>query len=235
MKKFVLSTSIIFLVTIQLCTAQQWTGNNNITDAIIRSGSVGIGTTTNPLGFISLMISGLSDPDITLEERNATTNEKLWQILANGGRFRIITEADGYSAIQDAFIIDRDGVNVSTVSFPAGNVGIGTVNTGSFKLAVEGKVGAREVQVTLTNPWPDYVFRSNYNLMSLEELQLFIAMHKHLPEVPSAEEVKANGQNLGEMNALLLKKVEELTLYLIDLKKENNDLKKRLDALESTR
>jgi hypothetical protein len=68
---------------------------------------------------------------------------------------------------------------------------------------------------------PDYVFEKNYNLRPLAEVENYINQNKHLPEVPAAKEMEANGVNLGEMNMLLLKKVEELTLYVIELKKEN--------------
>jgi hypothetical protein len=112
-----------------------------------------------------------------------------------------------------------------------GNVGIGTTSPGSFKLAVEGKIGAREVNVT-TNAWSDYVFNEEYKLRPLEEVNRYIKENKHLPEIPSAEEVIANGQNLGEMNKLLVKKIEELTLYMIELKKENEVMKARVEILE---
>jgi hypothetical protein len=108
-----------------------------------------------------------------------------------------------------------------------GNVGIGTNNPGSFKLAVEGKIGAREINVTTTTPWPDYVFEKDYNLPTLAEVESYINQNKHLPEVPAAKEMEKNGVNLGEMNMLLLKKVEELTLYVIELKKENDEQRKR--------
>jgi hypothetical protein len=113
-----------------------------------------------------------------------------------------------------------------------GNVGIGTSNPGSFKLAVEGKIGAREVQVILTNPWPDYVFEREYKLPSLDEVQSYIDQNKHLPDMPSAKELEKNGVLLGEMNALLVKKIEELTLYMIELKKENKELISRIKIME---
>lgn len=99
-----------------------------------------------------------------------------------------------------------------------GNVSIGTTTPGTHKLAVEGKIGAREVNVTLA-AWSDYVFADDYNLPSLSELELFIKEHQHLPEIPTEKEVLENGVNLGEMNALLLKKIEELTLHMIALEK----------------
>ena len=100
-----------------------------------------------------------------------------------------------------------------------GNVGIGTT-TPSNRLEVNGTIRSKEVKVE-ASPWPDYVFEEDYNLRSLEETEAYIKENKHLPEIPSAKEMKANGLELGEMNMLLLKKIEELTLYVIELKKEN--------------
>lgn len=104
-----------------------------------------------------------------------------------------------------------------------GNVGIGTTITGPHKLAVEGSIGAREVKVTATG-WPDYVFKNNYNLPTLEEVEKHINEKGHLENIPSEEEVLKNGISLGEMNAKLLQKIEELTLYMIDVSKKVNDL-----------
>lgn len=113
-----------------------------------------------------------------------------------------------------------------------GYVGIGTNNPTSL-LAVEGKITAQEVEVTLeAAAWPDFVFRSDYDLMSLCELENYIAMNGHLPLVPSEADVMESGVNLGEMSALLLQKVEELTLYVIDLNKQNQELKNRIAELE---
>jgi hypothetical protein len=120
----------------------------------------------------------------------------------------------------------------SNLSVFNGNVGIGTASPGSFKLAVEGKIGAREIQVTLQNPFPDYVFGSDYKLRSLSSLEQYINQNKHLPGVPSADEVEKNGGvELGKLNTKLLEKVEELTLYVIELKKENQQMKKEIKKL----
>ena len=97
----------------------------------------------------------------------------------------------------------------------AGNVGIGTTNTQGYKLAVAGNMIAEEVKVKLQGTWPDYVFNTDYSLMPLKEIKAYVQENKHLPEVPSAKEIEKNGINLSEMNMLLLKKVEELTLHLI--------------------
>jgi hypothetical protein len=110
----------------------------------------------------------------------------------------------------------------STMQFAVtynGNVGIGTA-TPDAKLAVKGTIHAQEVRVDLSVPGPDYVFEEIYNLPSLADTETYIKQNKHLPEVPSACEMEENGINLSEMNMILLKKVEELTLYVIELKKE---------------
>jgi hypothetical protein len=114
-----------------------------------------------------------------------------------------------------------------------GDVAIGTTDPKGYKLAVAGKIVAEEVVVKLQGEWPDFVFSSTYNLRSLAEVELHINTHGHLPEVPNAQEVEENGIGLAEMNALLLKKMEELTLYVIEqskrieaLEKENQQLSK---------
>jgi hypothetical protein len=115
-----------------------------------------------------------------------------------------------------------------------GNVGIGTTNTANYKLAVEGTIGAREVTVN-TDTWSDFVFQDDYKLQSLSEVESFIKDNKHLPDIPSEAEVKENGVSLGEMDAKLLQKIEELTLYVIEINKrtkklesENKELRNKL-------
>ncbi|MBR3413672.1 MAG: hypothetical protein IKG81_13410, partial [Bacteroidales bacterium] len=95
----------------------------------------------------------------------------------------------------------------------------------NLKLSADGLLMAKEVKVTLTG-WPDYVFGDGYKLLSLEETERYIRDNGHLPDVPSAAEVEDEGLSLGEMNKVLMQKVEELTLHVIELQKQIDELKK---------
>ncbi|WP_066224096.1 fibronectin type III domain-containing protein [Formosa haliotis] len=124
--------------------------------------------------------------------------------------------------------------NLSTVDwvarnlFSAGNIGIGTENTEGYRLAVAGNVVAEEIKVALQTSWPDYVFERTYNLPTLEEVYRHIKEKGHLINVPSASEVAKRGIRLGEMNAVLLEKIEELTLYILQQEKRISKLERAL-------
>ena len=100
-----------------------------------------------------------------------------------------------------------------------GYLGIGTTNP-DMKLTVKGKIHAEEVKIDLNVPAPDYVFRKDYTLRSIEDLEKFIKENSHLPEIPSAREFEQNGILQAKMDMDLLKKIEELTLYTIQQQKE---------------
>jgi hypothetical protein len=153
---------------------------------------------------------------ITWISRNSTGWQGMAYIAARleddgatnaSGSLRFAT-ANGVS-VYERMIIDKNG-----------NVGIGHPNP-TEKLSVNGNIRAKEIKVENAN-WPDYVFAKDYALPSLKETEKHIQEKGHLPGIPSAQEVKSNGVDLGEMNAKLLLKIEELTLYMIELKKENN-------------
>lgn len=121
--------------------------------------------------------------------------------------------------------LDVNGTISSDNLFTSGSIGIGTTNTDGYKLAVNGIIRAKEIKVE--SNWADFVFQKEYYLPTLEEVEQHINTHGTLPGVPSEKEVKANGVNLAETNALLLQKIEELTLYIIEMKKEINELKQK--------
>lgn len=152
-------------------------------------------------------------------------------------------------AIQESIDDDRQGLAFRVKSSGAfsdsnfeamrisrnGNVGIGTTSPDS-KLTVKGNIHAEEVKVDLSVPGPDYVFKEDYDLKPLEEVQNYIKQNGHLPNIPSAKEMEENGVQLGQMNMRLLEKIEELTLYTLEqerklkklesLKQEVGELKK---------
>ena len=112
---------------------------------------------------------------------------------------------------------------ISPFVFSGANVGIGTISP-SEKLEVNGAIRSKEVRVE-ASPWPDYVFEDDYRLKELAEVAQFIKENGHLPNIPSEKEVSEQGLALGYMNAKLLEKVEELTLYLIEKDEEIRQLK----------
>jgi hypothetical protein len=118
----------------------------------------------------------------------------------------------------------------------AGNVVIGnstSLPATGFTLSIAGKAICEELKIQLSTGWPDYVFADNYNLMPLDELEKSIQQHKHLPNIPSAATVEAEkGFQVGELNRKLLEKVEELTLYVIELNKKNLQLAAELQQLK---
>jgi len=123
--------------------------------------------------------------------------------------------------LTDQNILDHLAMTIA----PNGNIGMGTTNLGDYKLSVTGKIHCTEVVVEAT-PWPDYVFDKGYKLMPVKELEQYVSANKHLPGIPDAKTVSEKGVSVGEMNAQLLKKVEELTQYIILLNQ-------RIEKLES--
>lgn len=185
----------------------QETGVINVTN----TGRVGIGTNT---------------PTSTLE-----VNGDFKLGVSQGGQaysigFTRTVGAHIYGTTSTGLTLGGDVNGVDAVVLPNGNVGIGTTNP-QAKLAVNGDIFSKRVKVTQQG-WADFVFEPEYQLPSLSEMESYIKDNKHLPGVPSAKEVAAEGLDVGEMNKILLQKIEELTLHMIELKKENEEIKKRL-------
>lgn len=139
----------------------------------------------------------------------------------------VSSQQEGYGLnFWKPWVTGQNGGNFYLFLADSGNVGIGT-NNPQAKLAVNGEVLARSIRVsTSSSYWPDYVFEDDYQLMSLRDLEAYVNAHKHLPGVPSVTDVKEQGDvDLGNMNVILLEKVEELTRYVIDLQKQIDEMR----------
>ncbi|MEM6737409.1 MAG: hypothetical protein AAF620_15215 [Bacteroidota bacterium] len=140
---------------------------------------------------------------------------------------------NGYARIAFHELRFRDWtISSDMLTMNNGQVGIGTSSMGSHKLAVEGSIGAREVKVE-PNGWSDFVFEKDYTLPTLEDVESYIREKGHLKDIPSAKEVEESGILLGEMDAKLLKKIEELTLYMIDMNKRMVQLEEENSRLKN--
>jgi hypothetical protein len=142
--------------------------------------------------------------------------------FASGGKsgFKIRDHISGL----DVITVEKAAMANAIYIEAGGFVGIGGISNPQSALAVNGKITCKEVEVTLTG-WADYVFNDDYQLTPLSEVEKFIKENKHLEGIPSEKEIVENGLSVGEMNKQLMKKVEELTLYVIQLQKQVNELK----------
>ena len=164
----------------------------------------------------SPQINFVSD-DVNLAFINITGDDlKMGTLSANNtGKFIIRTNGG------DRMQVDENGI-----------VSIGTITPATgYRLNVNGKAICTELKVQLTSNWPDYVFSSSHKRLSLDDLKIFIDKNKHLPNIPSATKMQANGIEVGEMQRLTMEKIEELALYIIELKQEIDDLKKAKQQL----
>ena len=202
-------------------TAGKFIVRNNGTDRffIDASGRVGInednpqaplhvvGKTFVQASGEAIKMSG-TDPAINIYQ-GSTQKSYLWQ---TGNNLRI-----GISDPAGKIIMVTNQVEIGTsIDLPS-----------DYKLGVGGKVICEELKVKLqSSGWPDYVFDKTYRLKPLSEVEQFITVNKHLPNIPSAKEIEANGIEVGEMQRKMIEKIEELTLYVIELRKELDVLKK---------
>lgn len=192
---------------------------------VVVRGNVGIGSSTTP--WTRLMVSGSA---------GNSDAAGIVRIGVDGlGTNLRLGIHNAYSWIQShggmPLRINELGNNTYLNSF-GGNVGIGTAtDQPGYRLIVNGKVMAEEMKVVVDVP-ADYVFDNEYKIRSLHEVEEYIQQHHHLPGVPSADDIKENGWHVGQMANKLLEKVEELTLYMIEIKKENELLKRELLELK---
>jgi len=179
---------------------------------------------------------GVSNPSALLEVNDNINNGWLSKMYNGGGDGLGLLIQSGYGGAQSSntgtILQLEDGAgNLRMKVQSNGKVGIGTGDIpNGYKLAVNGRIIGEEVNVQLNGQWPDFVFKSDYSLPSLQEVEKHISQNRHLQNIPSEKQVKENGISLGEMDAKLLQKIEELMLYTIQQQKEIENLKKELQA-----
>ena len=216
-----MKTSSILILTLFFtisAIAQPWSGP--VPGSIYyNQGNVGIGITVVGIQTI-------------LHVKESGTSTDIWRgrIVASGDKNAVVMGERNGKAWLGAHNAELNSWSDLIMQTHGGNIGIGTENPGN-KLDVNGTIRAKEVRVE--SSWADFVFDKGYNLQNLSEVELFINEHKHLPDVPDVKSVEKNGVNLGEMNALLLKKIEELTLYAIKQNKKIEALEKAVNNLIS--
>ena len=220
--------------------------NDRVDFSILKnSGYTGIGT-SSPQGRLDVNSGILGYTDALFVRAHSANpnmggiihhqeNTYAWQEVAQS------TAESSNSSLRFNFVNRANPGNVVKpdvlVIHSTGRIGINKVSP-DYTLDVDGdarltaldvcnKIRAEEIEVQLP-VWCDYVFSDQYQLRSISELEVFIERNRHLPEVPSEQEVLNKGINLGEMDAILLKKIEELTLYTIQQQKEIDELKKQI-------
>ena len=199
------------------------------------NGKIGINT-TNPLQRLHVLDGNILISRSVSDELGSTNGSIYFGDVVDAsepygkwGIEYVSSAEEGYGLnFWKPWFVGQGGGNHYLFLADNGNVGVVT-NDPPAKFSVNGKILAREVHVC-TDPicWADYVFDEEYHLMSLNDLAEFVAANKHLPGVPSAKEVDEQGSvDLGEMNVILLEKVEELTRYVIDLQKQIEELRQQ--------
>ena len=188
------------------------------------TGKIGIGNVTNPMAKLHLLSDSNEDAGMILETSNKNGKKAFLQLYDKNHQIEVSKTGMNILSTNDFLNIDASTIKMN------GKVGINIDNsfTGDYEyaLAVKGGILTSEVYVKEVDEWHDYVFSQDYELMSLKDLEQYIQENKHLPDLPSETEVSEKGYNMVQMEGFLLKKIEELTLYTIDLEKRLQELQK---------
>lgn len=177
---------------------------------------------------------GTSSPERALHINSGNQNNAAWFVSTDANVNFLMKDSNSVvgaaiGASGDKLVMKTNAADRITI-LSDGKVGI---NTGAptYELAVNGTIRCKELIVD-TN-WSDFVFEEDYKLPRLDEIEEYILLNKHLPGIPTEAEVKERGVSVGDISSKLLQKIEELTLYVIDIKKENEALKAKLLNLEN--
>ncbi len=200
---------------------------------VLLTDATGEGTWTSPDAFAQTLSWNAATNQLSISSGNTVDLSSLIQALSLNAATNTLSLQKGGSVNLDKY---DNGWTYDTGSdlYYNGNVAIGsnTFATG-YALSVDGKIASEEVLVDLSGNWPDYVFDKDYKLISLSELAHFVKTEGHLPGIPSAEKVALEGLELGEMQRLLLEKLEELTLHTINQQERIEALQLELEALKT--
>lgn len=231
-------TLILFMVNYTNAQAKKFslttsTGSQN--ETIIHNGNIGIGSLiTNPQnklhveGAIRITDnpSGYGGPVLLFEDDNSGSEDYMVEFIpAYGLNFGVPWGSNiGSFSNFDLLLSNNHKVGMGTNDFTCSDCG-------DYRLFVKDGIKTEKIKVEVASVagWADYVFDKDYSLLTLDKLQNFINENNHLPEVPSAIEVVENGVELKEMSVLLLKKVEELTLYILEQEKRLKDLETKIN------
>lgn len=198
--------------------------NNNFT------GKVCIGSVTNPQAKLHLKSDSNEDAGVFIEPTDKNGHKAFIKLFDDNHRITVDHTADmelnagsgGLKLLSPNIIL-------------TGKVGINTVNeVKDYALAVDGGIISTKVYIKEVKQWPDYVFSDDHSLMGLEELKDYLADKRHLPGIPSEKEIIDIGYDLGEMQASMLIKIEELTRYILLLQDEIDELKHYGDSIVFT-
>ena len=240
-------------VRLELCTSPSYRDRPLPRLIVSHKGDVGIGTTT-PID--KLQVNGV-EKRIVFGEATSGSNVSIksyigfnlnhdkrpghdnfdvltsWSgsnaiVHTSGGRMKFVSTPAGVTNISRENLYNKYCV-MTLYTNPSGQKGVAVIGSGdnNANLYVNGTMKAYEIEVKILN-WSDFVFDNDYKLRSLKEVEDYILLNKHLPDVPSEEEVKEDGVSLGEMDALLLQKIEELTLYVIEQNKKIKVLEEQI-------
>jgi len=211
------------------------------------SGDIGIGTDTPRVKLhlkgsegVLLTLQGTSFAAFYMHASSASKKAGI-HFISDGfntnslrfGRYGLSGDRYGSQWEANPIVFDMDAPDGSLIVADNGNVGMG-VYFPDEKLTVNGNIRSKKVKVTQTG-WADYVFHPDYRLRPLSDVERYIQQNNHLPEVPSAADVEKDGIDLGDTQATLLKKIEELTLYLIAQNKKLELLEKELQQLKKSK
>ncbi len=170
---------------------------------------------SNSIVYITPKTTGAEDSStVFFAEDHDATYGMYWMYDGVGNQMELFGKRNG-TDYGPHIIVDRND----------GDVAIGENFATGYKLSVDGKVACEEVRVALQADWPDYVFASDYKLRSIKDMESFIQENHHLPNIPAADEIEASGLEMGEMQRKMMEKIEELSLYIIDLQKQIEELK----------